>query len=200
METIYKRRSNRHFVKNGLEKSVLDKILLAGMQAPSPKNDQPWHFLVICEEEQKKYVAEILERQLRILQEENTLLGNSRPDITAAFETARVLKEASAIVFVYLETGVYEIHDDHVKWELNARDVECTHLMAIGAAIQNMLLEATENGIDSLWIGDFFYAYNQLKKYLGQEGCMMAAVALGYGDEGEYKTTRKSLNETVSWF
>ena len=47
IEAIYTRRSIRYFKDEPLPEEALAEILRAGMQAPSPKNRQPWRFLVI---------------------------------------------------------------------------------------------------------------------------------------------------------
>jgi len=199
MEAIYQRKSTRNFRNIKISNIVLEEIICAGIQAPSPKNDQPWNFVVVVNKEKKEKIADILEQQLRKLKEENDNKGIYRKDIIGAFQSVKILREASVVIFVYLNNKVYEAHDDNVKWELSAKDIECTHIMSIGAAIQNMLLAATQNKVDSLWMGDIFYAYNDLKAYLGEEGCIMAAVALGYGFGEPYKSSRKIIDEVVTY-
>ena len=51
METIQIRRSIRKYSDKPLDKTVIESILQAAMQAPSAKNQQPWHFLVIQDSE-----------------------------------------------------------------------------------------------------------------------------------------------------
>ena len=200
IEAIYKRKSTRTFLTKKIDRNIVNEILQAGLQAPSPKNDQPWHFLVVEQREIRFEVARILEFQLKEIKQNNDSLGISRPDILGAFESARVLREAPVFIFVYMDDEKCIGHDDSVEWKLSARDSECTHVMAIGAAIQNILLAATEKGVDSLWIGDIFYAYNSLHEYLGVDGCMMALIALGYSRESTSKATRKDFDESVSFF
>ena len=200
IKTIYKRKSTRRFSERKIDNAVLREILLAGLQAPSPKNDQPWHFLVVEQEEKRYRVADILEEQLETVNRESSIQGIIRKDVLGAFESGRVMREAPVLVFVYLDLEKCKGHDDNVRWELNARDFECTHIMAVGAAIQNILLAAEEKGIDSLWMGDIFYAYNKLHEYLGMDDCLMSAIALGYGIGDLKKTARKEYGESVSCF
>ena len=47
MEAIFTRRSVRSYSDEPVEKEKIDKLLRAGMQAPSAMNKQPWEFLVI---------------------------------------------------------------------------------------------------------------------------------------------------------
>lgn len=49
MEVIFNRRSIRKFQKRLIEKEKIDRILRAGMQAPSAGNQQPWEFIVVEE-------------------------------------------------------------------------------------------------------------------------------------------------------
>ena len=52
MNEIYLRRSVRKFLDKKVEPEKIEKLLRAAMQAPSAKNQQPWHFIVIDEETQ----------------------------------------------------------------------------------------------------------------------------------------------------
>ena len=56
-----------------------------------------------------------------------------------------------------------------------------------------MLLAAQDLGIGSLWMCDVFYAYEELCAWLGEEGEMIAAVALGYPAEKPAARPRKPI-------
>ena len=47
MKEIYTRRSIRNYTGEAISKEVLREVLKAGMNAPSGKNTQPWHFFVV---------------------------------------------------------------------------------------------------------------------------------------------------------
>lgn len=49
LQTIFSRRSVRDFKHEDISESDLINLLRAGMQAPSAKNEQPWHFVVISD-------------------------------------------------------------------------------------------------------------------------------------------------------
>lgn len=51
LEAIMTRRSVRDFRPDPVSEADLDKLLRAGMQAPSAKNERPWHFIVIDDQE-----------------------------------------------------------------------------------------------------------------------------------------------------
>lgn len=51
METIFKRRSIRKYTGEKVPEELIEQILRAGMAAPTAKNTQPWHFVVIDDRE-----------------------------------------------------------------------------------------------------------------------------------------------------
>ncbi len=59
LENIHSRKSVRHFVKDKeVSQEQIDKILRAGMAAPSARNMQPWEFDVITDKSILKSIAE----------------------------------------------------------------------------------------------------------------------------------------------
>jgi nitroreductase len=58
IEVIFKRRSIRKYTERAVDPEDLKKILEAGMAAPSAKNRQPWHFVLIQDKETLKRLAD----------------------------------------------------------------------------------------------------------------------------------------------
>lgn len=56
---IFTRRSIRRFEDKPVEMEKIDRILRAGMQAPSAHNLQPWEFLVLTEQDKKEAVSKM---------------------------------------------------------------------------------------------------------------------------------------------
>ena len=59
MDIIKGRRSIRKYLSTEVEKEKVNQILEAGQWAPSASNKQPWHFIVIREEQMRKKLADI---------------------------------------------------------------------------------------------------------------------------------------------
>ncbi len=57
MDTINIRRSIRNFKNINVENEKIEKLLRAGMQAPSAANQQPWEFVVVQSQETKEKLA-----------------------------------------------------------------------------------------------------------------------------------------------
>ena len=56
---IFRRRSIRRFFDKPVEKEKLERILRAGMQAPSAHNNQRWEFIVVTEQDKKDAVSKM---------------------------------------------------------------------------------------------------------------------------------------------
>lgn len=194
MGSIESRRSIRSFDRRKIEQSIVEAILEAGLQAPSPKNRQPWRFVVIMEDNIKKQMVTSMCDEIRKLKERK----KDREDIDASLETMRIIEEAPVVILVCYEYGMIDHHDDGVDWEISATDLEAVELQSVGAAVENMLLKAEELGVGSLWCGDILYAYKTISKY--SEKPVVSAVCLGYKRELPDVRNKKSISEMCEFY
>jgi nitroreductase len=187
LEAIAGRRSIRRFKEEPLPADVLEKILLAGTQAPSGKNRQPWRFVVV----QGEKCAEMV----RVMRDGLAKARAQGEDLGSGEGSASIMEQAPVTVFVFNPHGIHPWLAHSI--DQNFQDV--VNIQSIGAAIQNMLLAAQDVGLGSLWICDVFYAYEELREWLGEEGQMIAAVALGYADESPDPRPRMPMSEVARW-
>jgi len=188
LHAIAQRRSIRKFKADAIPEETLRQILLAATQAPSGKNKQPWHFVVVREDKRAEMV--------RIMREAIARFAEQGVDTGSSKWTVKVMAQAPVTVFVfnpYAEHGAGETGPDSAVWDI-------VDGQSIGAAIQNMLLAAQELGVGSLWICDVFYAYKELCAWLCQTTQMIAAVSLGIPDEAPGPRPRKAVDEVTAWF
>ncbi|MGD9014995.1 MAG: nitroreductase family protein, partial [Candidatus Omnitrophota bacterium] len=70
-------------------------------------------------------------------------------------------------------------------------------LMAIGACIQNMCLEAYSIGLGTCWLGEILNRKQEVCAYLNLDRDLelMAILTLGYPDEEIAKACRRPLNQ-----
>jgi len=54
LKVIYRRRSIRKYRREPVPENVLNAVLEAGRLAPSARNMQPWHFIVVRDREKKR--------------------------------------------------------------------------------------------------------------------------------------------------
>jgi len=187
LEAIATRRSNRRFKADPIPQDVLEKILNAGIMAPSGKNRQPWRFIVVREDKRAEMVA-----QMRVGIAKFKARGES---VGSAEGTAAVMAQAPVTVFIYNTDGKPPWMDrsiGEIIWDT-------VNTQSIGAAIQNICLAAHALGLGSLWICDVFYAYEELSAWLGQDAQMVAAVSLGYPADHPVLFSRKPLADVTVW-
>ncbi len=150
MDIINKRRSIRKYENKEIGQDVLEKIVRAGMQAPSAINQQPWHFFVI--------------------QEKAKLVGLSNLTVYS-----KMLASASACVLLATDKR-------YVK-------ASTMYSQDMAAATQNVLLEATNLGVGSCWIGIYGRVdrIEKIKDFLKLEDHFepFALVSLGYPENKE---------------
>ena len=129
MSLIFKRHSVRRFRDEKVPDELIENLLKAGMQAPSSCNAQPWEFIVISKDEDKKAISEMHR------------FATPAAKASHLIVTIGNLNEAKVI-------GMIE--------------------QDLGACNENILLQATHEGLGAVWLG--FHPIEdrtlKLKKYL----------------------------------
>ncbi len=193
ISAIEERRSIRKYTGEPVPRAAVEEILRAGMLAPSPKNRQPWKFTVVTGKSKEDMLA-AMERGLA-REREKPLLPESAPHIGGAQNTLQIMRQAPVIILVENVLGC----DVNASLETDALVAEICNAQSVGAAVENMTLAAAALGLGSLWICDTYFAYPELTSWLGAEGALYAALAVGYSDENPAPRPRKRPEDTVSW-
>lgn len=178
---IKNRRSIRNFKEQYLEESILKAILNAGRLAPSAKNRQPWYFVVV-QNKYKDEIADIMLEYTNKTSKEDYETKNCKSSVKA---TASVIKEAPVLVLVYKEADS--------EWNIG-------DTLSIGACVENMILQATDLGVGSLWIRDTYCLSKDITNKYCRDKEFICSVAFGYSDEAPKARPRKSLDNIVTWW
>jgi nitroreductase len=194
-EVIDDRRSIRRFTDKEIPNEVITKIIEAGLKAPSAKNKQPWKFIITKGDEKNKIISTI---EQGVEREKNSigLLPNRKHLIPSVQNSINAMKQASVLIFVF-NTEKSNFLFENVGTE--QKFVETSNILSIGAAIENILLAATDLGIASLWICDTVFAYREICEYLREDGQLVSAIALGYAAETARPIAKKDFNTVVVW-
>jgi nitroreductase len=187
LDAIAARRSIRRYKDTPIPDEALQAILTAATQAPSAKNRQPWWFVVVMGDSRAEMV-QVMRQGIAKAKAEGEDPGSSE-------WSADLMEQAPVTVFVFNPDGLH-------PWLTRSIDQmfrDVLNIQSIGAAIQNMLLAALDLGIGSVWICDVYYAYEELRNWLGESGQMIAAVSLGYPDESPEARSRKPLSQVARW-
>lgn len=113
LQAILTRRSVRNFKPDPVSEEDIQDLLRAGMQAPSARNEQPWHFIVIDDREMLNAIPEfhayarmLLEAPLAILVCSDRELEMKRAswlqDCSAATENILLAAHAKELGAVWL--------------------------------------------------------------------------------------------------
>ena len=109
-----------------------------------------------------------------------------------------IIEQAPVLILVCYRYGMVEQHDDGVDWQISSKDLEAVELQSIGAAVENMLLKATELEIGSLWCADILYAYKTVSSY--STNPVVSAVCLGHKNEMPEMKKRNALSDMCIFY
>lgn len=168
LNIIQTRRSTRKYTKNStIEKSELQKIIEAARWGPSPANRQPWKFISISDKEMikkiSKTVAKVLESKVKSKPElEDVLLYESY------INSFKVLEDTPCLIFVLYRRvmNFLDTFDLRAKFQREKEISLQSTLLAVGAAIQNMLLEAHSMGLQTCWMTGPLIAKQEIEKII----------------------------------
>ncbi|BEQ13652.1 nitroreductase family protein [Desulfoferula mesophila] len=176
MQAIQGRRSVRAFKGDPVSDEQVNALIQAAVWAPSPLHQQPWSFVVIRGPEAKAKVNQLC------LASQQAVADGGGPGWAGKYSFA-YLDQAPVYVAVLFDPqkaglGVYFGQSQGA-------------LAAASAAVQNLMLAATEQGLGSLWL-TFFDPKDMARALGAPEGLEVAGIIpLGVPDEEPKAPPRK---------
>ncbi|MCL2337487.1 MAG: pentapeptide repeat-containing protein [Firmicutes bacterium] len=175
-QVISERHSTRNFKPDvTLDKPMLESLINAARKAPSAKNRQPWKFRIIND---RLKIIELADKMTEINYDGS---GNILMDPNSISS----LRNASAVVFVLYDKD-------------NDKQHEMPDYQSIGACIENLIIQATAQHIDSLWMCDPLSMHDMLKSFLNLPLDFVAVVLLGKQEEVG-GVSKKNLEDICIW-
>ncbi len=146
-EVIRRRRSVRKFeAGRSVSRDVLSRIVDCGRWAPSGANAQCFDFIVVDEPAVRDQVTEVFRRQAQRLVDH----AKGFPAVSKSY-----LSNTVAIIIVLgdprFKVCFPQATTDHFEAEYQ-RNNEAIFLCSLGAAIQNIQLGVTAEGLTSAWL------------------------------------------------
>jgi nitroreductase len=176
-EAIYGRRSVRSYQNKAVGKEIIREILEGACMAPSAINLQPWYFLAVSNENERKkflgYMNETYSKFKPIL--ESRFAAN--PAVVE--ETGRFLTTLGGAPVVVL---AFLLKDEPAPSQGGGLGA----IMSVAAAIENMLLMAYDKGLSACWITaptEFGPAERIRADFAPDKGKLLGAVVLGYSEQ-----------------
>ncbi len=194
LNLIIERRSIRKYTDKAVHQADIEKILQAGIYAPSAKNRQPWKYIVFTGAA-KSGLLNAMETGLQRERDGQMLLPASHKALPDAFHTLGIMREAPVLIVIENTNG----KSPYQPIDSGDRITEICDTLSIGASVQNMLLTATALGYGTLWIANTCFAYDELVSYAGITGQLVGAIALGYANEHPNPRPRKPFGDVVEF-
>jgi len=183
-EVVQRRASVRQFRPDPVDpRHVEEMVRLAGL-APSPNNQQPWRFVAISDRKLLARMGEAVRHKLTVLlpepADEEGKRARARVEWFSTFFAEAPLVVAVAMSHYHAIVDEALVGSDLTHDDMNALrgrpDIQC-----IGAAVQNLLLAATDMGYGGCWLSGPLIARAELQQLLGLGApwALMAMVAIG---------------------
>lgn len=213
-EIIEKRQSIRKYKEGDVPKEHILEIIQAAGMAPSGKNIQNWHFVIIKNEDLKQKIGQaILDKNESICLEMDKI-DKERGDAFRKFVRNFTLFFLKApVLFVifstdYRPSGYYELEFINCDPEILHDLVKHRNpgMQSLGAALENFTLKAIDLGYGSCILTSANYAAAEieavLKKEIGfeKDDYYMACMAsLGIPEENQQSPKKKPLEQIITY-
>ena len=190
LSAIDRRRMIRRYTAQPVDGDVMDALLEAASRAPSPHNRQPWRFAIVRGNTRIR-LARAMGDQLRSdLQNDGVATEVIKQDVDRSYQ-----RITSAPVSILACLSMRDM-DSY----LDARRNEAERWMAgqaVAAAIQNILLRATELGVGACWMCAPLFCPQVVRGVLGMplDWEPQALITLGYPADAGRDRPRKPLSE-----
>lgn len=144
-EVVNSRRTIRDFENVSMDDEIIEKIISAGMKAPTNDHMRDWHFIVIKDKGVAlklidKIPVEISDKEINGILKDWNLKDNCQQNAykNAIPKQYRMLAEASCVIVPLFKQNTDILHPDNLS-HLNG-------LASIWCCIENMFLAATAEG------------------------------------------------------
>lgn len=206
LQFIYKRHSVRKFEDKPVPAEHLEEMIRAASYAPSGKNVQNWHFVVVRSPEKIAQISKIVEEKNAALAEYFTD-EKKKAAFRGMVHYHTVFRKAPVLVLVY--AGPYASLAQDLKASGKMTEEEAAQydfatpgIQNIAAAFENFHLAAASLGYGTCWMTGPTYAAQEISDYLGfhKEGYHLAALSpLGVPQAGSYPyPPRKQVAEILT--
>jgi F420 biosynthesis protein FbiB-like protein len=196
-EVVHTQRSIRKFRPDPVPDEALWKVIDAAIRAPSGGNTQPWAFLIVRDEAQRKTIADAVREGVGDLEQ-----ALSEADKLPT-ESQRRMRRASVAFRYDVTSAPVLIIPCLVNPTSPSRDINGLFAgSSIYGAVQNMMLAARAQGLGTV-LTTFNIAHEDLiRKEFGlpDDAKPVAVIPVGYPDGQNFGlTTRKPAEEVTFW-
>ncbi len=188
-DLLKQRRSIRKYTSQPIPDTLVLEALEAAGWAPSAHNAQPWRFIVVSDLAVKRVLAEAMAvAWVSDCAKDGVMVEQSQID----FSIHRFSKAPVLVVACLTLEGMRRYSDE--KGMSAERDLA---VQSLGAAIENLLLSASGNGLGACWFSAPMFCKEAVRKVLSVPEAVepQAIILMGYPDEKPVDQEKKSVKE-----
>ncbi|MCY6960663.1 nitroreductase family protein [Clostridium brassicae] len=203
---IYNRYSVRKFKDDKVPMEHIKEIIKAGSFAPSGKNVQNWHFVIINKKDLINKIAEELEKKNKNIADKIED-ENIKDKFIKGIKYQLAFKNAPTLILVYagkyMPTGYEELKlSGACEEELQELWNTAPGIQGVSAAVENIMLSAANMGYGTCWITGPVYAAKEINNLIGfqKEGySLIAMTPLGIPLSTDFRRPpRKPVEEIIT--
>lgn len=196
------RYSVRKFKEQQIPKEDLEKIISAAGIAPSAKNAQNWHFVVIQKPELIEKMGVTVDKKMEKIAA--GLPGEKGEKFLKFSRFSTFFRNAPTVVAVYAKEYVPEGLKEVLESKMPQPDGDRMWyanpgIQSIGAGIENMILACFALGYGACWMTSANHTLLELEEVIGyrQDKCKLVALVPMGVPEGERKSPAKLPLEEI---
>ncbi|MDT5009040.1 MAG: dehydro coenzyme reductase / coenzyme F420-0:L-glutamate ligase / coenzyme [Mycobacterium sp.] len=174
-QALLLRRSVRRFASEPVPAHLVEDAVADALTAPAPHHTRPVRFVWLRDDALR---TELLDRMAARWREDLGRDGKSTAAIDARVARGQILYDAPELMIPFLvPDGAHDYPD--------ATRSAAEHTMftvAVGAAVQGLLVGLAVRGVGSCWVGSTIFAAEEVRAVLGlaQDWEPLGAIAIGY--------------------
>jgi coenzyme F420-0:L-glutamate ligase/coenzyme F420-1:gamma-L-glutamate ligase len=174
-DVLFARRTVRSFTGQPVDPDAVDRAIAAALTAPAPHHSEPWRFVVVSSLAARLALLDAMQDAWAA-----DLRGDgfTEEQIARRLKRGEPLRDAPLIVVPCLElSAVHSYPDDR-----RTRAEHEMFVVAMGAAVQNLLVALAVDNLGSAWISSALFCQDVAAGALGlPDGWLpMGAVAVGH--------------------
>ena len=162
------RRSIRAFRADPVPAELLDSLVAAACLAPAPHHSRPWRWVVLADHDRQAALADGMGARWRA-----DLAGDGVPparvDELVGGSRRRLLAAPAAVLGCLTDEGLDRYPDERrqrAEWGMA--------LLALGAAVENLMLAAADAGLASCWVAAPIFCPEEAGAALGLDAGLAA--------------------------
>ncbi|BCX03882.1 MAG: nitroreductase [Candidatus Roseilinea sp.] len=194
MNAIAQRRMIRRYTDRPVSREAVIALLEAATHAPSPHNRQPWRFAVLTGDARARLAAAMGERLRDDLSRDGIAPELIARDVSRSYQRITSAPVCILACMTLCDMDVYadERRNAAERWMAG---------QAVAAALQNILLTATELGLGACWMCAPLFCPETVVRTLGlpEDWQPQALITIGHPADAGKPRDRRPVDEVTIW-